>query len=72
MTVFRTLSKIDRTWTNAWMDYMERLDAQAQGMFVNGVRSPKYNKQQQSDVMTNKKFTSWCSSHMHLFAADKI
>jgi hypothetical protein len=52
------------------MSYMERLDKEAQGMFVNGVRSAKYNKQ--SVVMTNSKFKDWALANKHLYSADKI
>lgn len=69
MVVYRTLATIDRDWMDAWMDYMNRLDKEAQGLFANGVRSPNYNKQ--AVVMTNKKFTQWAMQHNYMFAADK-
>ena len=69
MVVYRTLAALDRDWIDAWLDYMLRLDKEAQGMFANGVRSPKYSKQ--GMVLTNRKFTSWAMTNSHLFAADK-
>lgn len=69
MVVYRTLSNIDASWMDAWMDYMGRLDKEAQGLFANGVRQPKYAKQ--SVVMTNKKFTAWAMANNYMFAADK-
>ena len=69
MVVYRTLAALESTWVNAWMDYMPRLDTEAQGMFANGVRAPKYSKQ--SMVMTNKKFTKWAMDNNYMFAADK-
>jgi energy-coupling factor transporter ATP-binding protein EcfA2 len=69
MVVYRTLSNIEASWMDAWMDYMVRLDKEAQGLFANGVRQPKYNKQ--SVVMTNKKFTAWAMANNYMFAADK-
>mgnify|MGYP003643855319 FL=1 len=69
MVVYRTLSTLEKDWVDAWMDYMVRLDKEAQGMFANGVRDPKYAKQ--SMVMTNKKFTQWAMENQHLFASDK-
>ena len=69
MVVYRTLASLDKDWINAWMDYMVRLDKEAQGMFANGVRAPKYSKQ--SLVMTNKKFTDWALQNNYMFAADK-
>jgi hypothetical protein len=69
LVVFRTLTNIDKSWIDAWMDYMVRLDKEAQGMFANGVRSDKYAKQ--SVVMTNKKFRDWAMAHNYMFASDK-
>mgnify|MGYP003624840061 CR=1 FL=1 len=69
MVVYRTLASLDKTWLNSWMDYMVRLDKEAQGLFANGVRSPKYSKQ--SMVMTNRKFTDWAMQNNYMFAADK-
>jgi hypothetical protein len=70
MVVYRTLSALDKDWLNSWMDYLPRLDTEAQAMFANGVRAPKYSKQ--SMVMTNKKFTEWAMKNNHLYTADKI
>lgn len=69
MVVYRTLATIERDWVDAWMMYMDRLDKEAQGLFVNGVRAPKYSKQ--AVVMTNKKFTQWAMANSYMFAADK-
>tara|TARA_Y100001951_G_scaffold84665_1_gene74167 strand:- start:94 stop:687 length:594 start_codon:yes stop_codon:yes gene_type:complete len=69
MVVYRTLASLEKDWINSWMDYMPRLDKEAQGMFANGVRAPKYSKQ--SLVMTNKKFTDWALQNNYMFAADK-
>ena len=69
MVVYRTLVTIERDWMDAWMTYMDRLDKEAQGLFANGVRTPKYGKQ--SLVMTNKKFTQWALTNSYMFAADK-
>jgi hypothetical protein len=69
MVVYRSLASLERDWLDAWLDYMLRLDKEAQGMFANGVRAPKYSKQ--AMVMTNKKFTAWAMQNNYLFAADK-
>lgn len=69
MVVYRTLATLERDWIDAWMDYMGRLDREAQGMFANGVRAPKYSRQ--ALVMTNKRFTEWAMRHSYLFAADR-
>jgi hypothetical protein len=69
MVVYRTLATLDREWIDAWMDYLLRLDNEAQGLFANGVRAPNYAKY--SLVVTNKKFTQWALDHSYMFAADK-
>ena len=69
MVVYRTLAAMDKDLINPWMVYMSRLDKEAQGMFANGVRSPKYGKQ--ALIMTNKAFTQWAMQNGYLFAADK-
>lgn len=71
MVVYRTLSTIDKDWVTSWVKYMKRLDKEAQGMFVNNVKSPKYNKDKQQAVMTNKLFTEWAMANNYMFAADK-
>ena len=71
MVVYRTLASIEKDWVDAWMDYMVRLDNEAQGMFANGVRDPKYATHKQSMVFTNKKFTKWARDNNYLFASDK-
>ena len=69
MVVYRTLASLEQDWLDAWMDYMPRLDPEAQGMFANGVRAPKYSKR--SMAMQNKKFTKWAMDNNHMFATDK-
>jgi len=70
LVVFRTLTNIGKEWIDAWMDYMVRLDPEAQAMFANGVRSENYSKR--GIVMTNKKFTAWAMQNNHMFTADKV
>lgn len=69
MVVYRALSTLDASWLDNWMIYMERLDAEAQGLFVNGVRAPRYH--QQATVMKNRNFTKWVMEHAYLFGADQ-
>ena len=71
MVVYRTLASLEKDWLNAWMDYMPRLDKEAQGMFANGVRAPKYSPSR-AMVMTNKKFTAWAMANNYMFAADRV
>lgn len=68
MVVYRTLAALEADWLDAWMVYLNRLDTEAQGMFANGVRAPKYAKQ--GMVMTNRSFTDWARLKSYLFAAD--
>jgi len=69
MVVYKALATLQRDWVNQWMDYMIRLPKEAQGVFVNGVRSDQY--EQRTVVMTNKKFTDWAMANNYLFTADK-
>lgn len=69
MVVYRALATMDRDWLDAWMDYMPRLDYEAQSLFAMQVRNPKYAKQ--SLVMQNAKFTKWCMDNNFMFAGDK-
>lgn len=69
MVVYRTLANLSAEWIDAWMDYLVRLDSEAQGMFANGARDPKYKHH--TLVMTNKKFTAWARENNYMFAADK-
>jgi energy-coupling factor transporter ATP-binding protein EcfA2 len=68
MVVYRTLATIEADWVDAWMIYIDKMDKEAQGLFANGVRAPRYRAQ--SAVMTNKRFTSWARANGYLFAAD--
>ena len=57
--------------------YFKRLDTEAQGMFVNGIRAKAMSKDEegkkkQTAVMTNGQFTEWCLKNTHLYSADKI
>lgn len=68
MVIYRALAVIEREWIGQWMDYLARLDKEAQGLFVNGVRNPKYGKQ--SMLMTHEKFRKWALDNNFMFAAD--
>lgn len=69
MVVYRALGSIERDWVDAWVEYMYRLDPEAQGLFVNNVREDKYSRR--NIVLTNKKFTEWAMKNNHMFAADR-
>ena len=69
MVVYRSLASMEKDWINAWMDYMPRLNKEAQGMFVNGARNPKYSRI--DVVMSNAKFTEWAIDNTFMFTADK-
>jgi vacuolar-type H+-ATPase catalytic subunit A/Vma1 len=68
MVVYRTLATIEADWVENWMKYIERLDAEAQALFANGVRSRNYAKQ--AMIMNAKSFASWVVSRSYLFGAD--
>lgn len=70
MIVYRTLASIEADWLDNWMTYLNRLDKEAQGLFANGVRAPRYHAQ--GTVMTNRKFTQWARENGYLFASDKV
>lgn len=70
MVVFRTLQTIDNTWVDAWFTYMERLDSEAQALFINGVRNADYNQQKRDTVMTSKVFGTWLQQFGYLFGSD--
>lgn len=69
MVVYRALTSIERDWVDAWVTYMERLDPEAQGYFVNHARDNDYSRR--NIVLTNKKFTEWAMKNNFMFAADK-
>lgn len=75
MSVMRALLNLDKTWVDAWMKYMVRMDAQVVAMFVNQVKSKKYGEREggklQSMIMSNKLFSQWCQDHPHLYSSDK-
>ena len=68
MVVYRTLSLMEKDWIKPWMEYMQRLDTEAQAMFANGVRSEKYSKR--SMLMGSAEFRDWAMKHQHLYTAD--
>jgi len=68
MVVFRALAGMDRSWIDAWMTYLERLDMEAQALF--GVHAAKKDYAHQQVVMTNKKFTDWVFNNNHMFKSD--
>ena len=69
MVVDRAIATMTREFINPWMDYLERLDKEAQGLFTMQIRNPKYAKQ--GMVMSNAKFTQWCVANNYLFTADQ-
>lgn len=74
MLVHRTLASIERNWTDAWMTYMERLPAEAQGMFASAIRratEKRVSIKRLIEVNTNKKYMEWCLKNNYVFAADK-
>jgi hypothetical protein len=70
MVVYRTLAGMDKEFVTPWLTYLNRLPAEAQGMFANGVMVDKYHAQKV--VTTNAGWGKWCMANTHLFAADKV
>ena len=70
MVVYRTLASMDKEFVTPWLTYLNRLPAEAQGMFANGVMVDKYHAQKV--VTTNAGWGKWCMTNTHLFAADKV
>ena len=68
MTVYRALQSMDQEFVQPWMEYFDRIPAEAQDLFVNGVRAAGYA--QQPIVMRNKRFIQWCQDNNVLFTAD--
>jgi hypothetical protein len=71
MVVYRVLGCIEREWVDAWHTYLQRLPSEAQAMFVNGVRSSKYNDRRRAVVMNSPSFTQWVHKFSYLFGGDK-
>lgn len=69
MVVFRTLANIESSWVDEWMQYLARLDTEAQALFANGARSKDFKKQ--AVVMRSKSFQEWARNHAYLYTADK-
>lgn len=64
MVVYRSLMTLDNTWVDAWMDYMDRLDPEAQGLFVKNAMRP--NSKVIDVLKYNKKFSKWALENNYL------
>jgi energy-coupling factor transporter ATP-binding protein EcfA2 len=71
MVVYRALSLIDETWVDAWFTYLDRLESEAQGLFVNGIRPAKYNVKRRNAVVMAAGFGKWAQKFGWLYAAEK-
>jgi len=69
MVVYRALATIERKWVDSWLTYMDRLPKEAQGLFVNGVRTPNYSRRDY--VTQTTKYQNWCLANNYMFSADK-
>tara|TARA_R100000951_G_scaffold8972_2_gene8087 strand:+ start:1130 stop:2227 length:1098 start_codon:yes stop_codon:yes gene_type:complete len=69
MVVYRALATIEREWVDPWLTYMNRLPKEAQGLFVNGVRSKHYSRR--DIVSQNKQYGDWCQANNYMFSTDK-
>ena len=66
MVVYRALAVMERSWVDAWVTYMNRLNPEAQALFANGVKAPNYHLR--DIITTNKKFTDWCLENHYLYS----
>ncbi len=62
MVVYRALATIERTWVDPWLTYMNRLSKEAQGLFVNGVRAPKYSRRDYVVQHRSSKTGAWLTT----------
>lgn len=69
LVVYRTLSTLEPDYINPWLDYMSRLDVEAQGLFANGANSKTYSKR--PIMFQNKKYQQWAVANKYMFAADE-
>jgi hypothetical protein len=69
MVVHRTLATIGREWVDQWMDYMSRLDMEAQLLFMMQVKREDYAKR--SLVLNNAKARAWMLANNFAFSSDK-
>ena len=68
MVVWRMLNNIERAWVPAWFTYMDRLDKEAQGFFINGVRDKDYDTKRREVVVQDAKYGEWCANNSWMFA----
>ena len=68
MVVYRALSTMEISWLGNWMVYLDRLPAEAQALFANGVRDKGYSKQ--SVVMVHDAWNNWVRNHQHLYGSE--
>ena len=69
MVVYRAVSMVERDWVDAWITYLKRLDKEAQGLFVNCIRSNNCTKR--NIIMQSKAYGDWAVENNYMFAADK-
>jgi len=69
LVVFRAMAVMDRSWVDNWMQYLERLDREGQGLFAHGISRSKYVHREL--VMKSKGFTDWAIENNYMFSAEK-
>ncbi len=69
MVVYRALATMERDFVKPWLTYMQRLSAEAQGMFAMGIKPPAYSKA--SMVMQTREYTDWAIANNYMFASDE-
>jgi hypothetical protein len=74
MVVYRSLSQLDVTWADQWMDYLSRLDSELQQYFARKVMDMVTGKNPQMKMMfmvKNRKFVQWSLANNFSFTNDK-
>jgi hypothetical protein len=69
MVIYKLLGAVEIKTIDPIMDYINRLDTEAQALFSNTARSNKYKNH--NTVMTNRKFTDWAMNNGYMFSADQ-
>jgi hypothetical protein len=69
MVVYRALATMERDFVKPWLTYMQRLSAEAQGMFAMGIKPPAYSKA--AMVMQTSEYRDWAIANNYMFASDE-
>ena len=71
LVVMKVLQTVEPEWASAWVKYMDRLPAEARGMFARLVGKDNFNAERRNVMMQNQDYGNWVMQNMHLFTSDK-